>query len=377
MSQFRAYQDRLFEFSPIATLITGPNAVGKTSIVEAVHLIATGDSFRAGKVEEMIRFGQELGRVSALIVGSKDDDETESSDTDELEILLTRGEVQGKKTLRRLYSVNKTRRRKKNFLGYIHTVVFRPEDMRLIEGSPGRRRSFVDTPLAMIDDQYARALKMYDQALRRCNKLLEQVREGAAPRTTLTYWNMTLLKHGEYIQYRRRQFLESFQKVSFPMPFWVVYKDSLLTEERQEQYQSKAIAAGHNLIGPHKDDFEVWLRRSPVDDNSAPGYGLETVKESPNQNDSGFNIATYGSRGQQRMAVLWLKLAERSYLEEKTGQKPLVMLDDILSELDTQMRSRVLSILPGHQAIITSADPAVEEEVAAQVSQLEVMTLTQ
>lgn len=353
LQNFRNYISQTIAFDQPTTMIVGPNAAGKTSVIEAIHLLATGNSFRAEKVEEMIRFSQELARVKGELhdLAELDDDPTK------LEVVLTRGMVQGKKTALRLYSVNDVRRRKREFTSNFSTVVFRPEDMRLVEGSPARRRGFLDGPLTAVDKEYERSITTYDQALIRRNRLLQQVREGEQPSTVLTYWNLTLIKHGTYITDCRRRFLDFCQTVAFPLNFTVDYDSSVISEPRIREYQDREIAAGHTLVGPHKDDFIVKFP-----------FQVDGHEEA-------LPISAYGSRGQQRMAVLWLKVCEFEYLKHQTKQTPLLLLDDILSELDEESRQRVLSLVGQGQSIITTAEPKVGKEVRAQVTKLQIMEM--
>lgn len=353
LSNFRSYTSQLFEFTAPTTILVGKNAAGKTSIIEAINLLAGGDSFRATKIEQMINFEADLARVKGKIIdtsplGSNSNSNSNTSQEIDLEVLLTKGEVQGKRVRKRNFSINGTRRAKRKFVGQFLTVVFRPEDMRLVEGSKKRRRDFIDQPLTMVDNSYATSLNTYNQALFKRNKLLTQIREGEMPRETLTFWTMTVLKHAQVIQQKRAQFLDSFKKVDFPVPFYVEYGASLMTSERMEKYASREIAAGHTLIGPHKDDLIVKL-------------GVETEKYGEEQRD----VALYGSRGQQRMGVLWLKTCELQFLEAKTQLKPILLLDDILSELDEKHQQLVLAFLEDHQTIITTAD----EQTAQLISQ--------
>jgi len=348
---FRNYPACHFEFTEPTSVIVGPNAQGKTSIIEAINLLATGASFRADKVEEMIQFDQELGRVKGQVLDLEDPE----AETTELELILTRGEVQGKKTAHRLYSVNQIRRQKREFTKHFSTVVFRPEDMRLVEGSPSRRRNFMDIPLSKIDKEYERSLTTYEQALIRRNKLLQQVREREQPATSLLYWNLTLIKHGNYLTEQRRTFLDFFSKVEFPMAFTVEYDQSVISQARVDEYLDREIASGHTLIGPHKDDlivkFQFTLLQPPL------------------------SVATYGSRGQQRLAVLWLKVAEYEFVKEKTGVAPLLLLDDILSELDVESRSKVMSLLGQGQAIITTTETKIVTELESHLSEIKVTSL--
>lgn len=347
------------------TAIVGNNAAGKTSIVEALALLSTGESFRAERDEDMIAFGQELARLKTKIEveptlkdAELDDNDTEEQpqqSNDELEAVLTRGMLQGKAVQRKHYFVNGTRRRKKDFLGHFTTVVFRPEDMRLVEGSPSRRRQFIDTILSVVHPEYAVSLTTYENALKRRNKLIDQVREHLMPKTVLNYWTQLLLKHGGLVQEHRRQFFQEFAESEFPLQFKVVYDPSIVSEERFMQYADKEIAAGHTLIGPHKDDFFVHFL--------APS-GKDWL-----------DVAQFGSRGQQRLAVLWLKWNELQYVEHAVGQRPLLLLDDILSELDREHRTQVEDLLRVGQSVITTTEPAVIDDLQQKFPSLQVLRL--
>jgi DNA replication and repair protein RecF len=360
LSNFRNYKLSAYDFGAEATLIFGPNAVGKTSIVEAIHLLSTGDSFRSGKIDEMVSIDTEVSRVSCKLVEAND----ESEDSEELEILLNRGNVGGRRTQKRLYTLNGAKKRKKDFIGKFYSVVFRPEDMRLIEGSKTRRRKFMDEALIILDWQYARSLKMYEEALVKRNKLLWQIKEKLVPKTTLKYWNMTVLKHGQYLQKKRKELLDFFSQVDFPLPFRVSYRPSIISQERQAEYEFKEIASGHSLIGPHKDDFLVFLD----DKNKIKGKSEEKTE---------FDLATYGSRGQQRMSVLWLKICQLSYIEVQSNQKALLLLDDILSELDEMMIEKVLGLLADRQSIITSADSDAVEQLSKYINSFNSINLSE
>jgi DNA replication and repair protein RecF len=343
LQTFRTYAAQYFKLGSGTTIIVGPNAVGKTTIIEALHLLSTGHSFRAHKIEEMVQLGQELARVKVSL-----DDETI------LEMLLTRGEVQGKKSKATYYLVNGVKKTRKSLVGKLVSVVFRPEDMRLVEGSPSRRREFLDEVISQVDYNYVLALKTYNQALVRCNKVVEKIREGEMPAAALQYWEMQLVKHGTYLQQRRREFTAETAAVEFALPLSLEYLASVISEERADQYRQRSIAAGHWLIGPHKDDIDVQLP-----------FTLDGQRHS---------LATYGSRGQQRLGVLWLKMCALQYLQNRNNQPPLLLLDDIMSELDETSRSHVLSLLKGRQAVVTTTDHhliAEIEQVVENVSTLD------
>lgn len=365
LQNFRLHKNYVLKFTAQSTVIVGANAIGKTSIVEALNLLATGNSFRAGKVEEMVFFDADLSRVKGVVLDSGSVSDFESTPfaelvsrqaelpKDEVEVILTRGIVNGKRTLHRLFSVNGVRRRKKDAAGKFYTVVFRPEDMRLIEGSPARRRSFLDTVLALLHTDYEVSLKNYDQTLKRRNKLLQLIKEKQQPKTVLQYWDLNLVKYGEVIQKYRQRFIETFASVQFPVNFTVEYDPSIISKERIEQYQAKEIAAGHTLIGPHKDDIIVFLEK----------------------NGRKLRLDTYGSRGQQRLGVLWLKFCELEFLRKHSEKQTLLLLDDILSELDDDSKALALSVLPGYQSVITTTEPSVLAEIKQATDNIEVIKL--
>lgn len=346
LQNFRKHTSFALQFPTQSMVIIGQNASGKTSILEALVMASTGNSFRAGKVEEMILFDKELGRCKVRV--------QHEGEFDEVEVIVTRGLVQGKRTQHRLFSVNGVKKRKKDAIGKFFTVLFRPEDMRLVEGSPARRRSFLDAPLSALQYQYAVSLKTYEQTLRRRNKLLQKVREGEQSRETLHFWNASLIKHGEILQAARRDFLATFAEVPFPLNFSIEYLASVISEARIKEYLPREIAAGHTLIGPHKDDISIIFR----------------------QGDRELNAAVYGSRGQQRLGVLWLKYCELEFLAQRTGQKPVLLLDDIMSELDDESQKVVLETLKQYQSVVTSTDAAVINTVTSMLGKEQVTVHT-
>ncbi len=354
LQNFRNFTLTSFNFAK-TNLIFGNNGIGKTSIIEAIYLLATADSFRAGKVEEMIRLEADLGRVQGLIdlEGANADEENEEL---KLEAMLTRGVVQGKKTQYRLFSVNDIRRRKKDFLAFFKAVVFRPEDLRLVEGSPSRRRSFLDTALSMVSMEYAMALSRYEQTLKRRNRLLQKVSEGKEARDTLNFWNLNLIKNGEILQRQRSGFIDFIREVVFPFELNIEYEPSIISERKILEHLDKEIFLGHTLIGPHKDDF--------------------TLKFSQEEKKiDNLSLLAYGSRGQQRLGVLWLKVAELQFLTDKIGYQPVLLLDDILSELDVHSKSMVLDLLQSYQSILTTADAEVLADLKNRIDDLNLIIL--
>lgn len=314
LSHFRSYPKRSFEFPPGITLIVGPNAAGKTNILEAIYLLATGKSFRADRDTEMIRWGDSFCRITAEI-----------SDEIRLEMFM----APTKK-----YLVNGIPRRQIDFVGNLRAVLFWPEHMELVTDSPSVRRRYLDSVLVQVDREYRRNLVSYERGLRQRNRLLDLINEGKASRSQLAFWNQLLIKSGTYITDSRAaliDFVNTFQIAS--ISYTIDYDKSIISEARLEQYKDEEIGAKVTLVGPHRDDMKF-------------GFGDKS-------------LSAYGSRGEQRLAILWLKLAEVLFIEKKTGDRPMLLLDDIFSELDAPHKALVMDVIDKQQTIITSADPAI------------------
>lgn len=329
LDHFRSYKKKVLHFGEISVIVA-PNGAGKTNILEAIYLLSTGKSERAGEVGEMIHFGHDLASISGVI--EHQDERTE------LSVVLTRGVYMGKRVQKRRYLVDGVARTTAGFVHKLAAVLFRPEDMRLIEGSPSRRRGYLDETLSLAHMDYARALTTYEASLRRRNRLLDSIREGNARREQLAYWDQSIVKNGNIITDYRRAYLDylSSVKTSFG-EYLLEYDDSTISPARLAQYGEAEVAAGYTLIGPHKDDFVIKSEER--------------------------DLMKYGSRGEQRLAVLFLKLGAMEYIEAKLGVRAVLLLDDIFSELDSEHRGEVIKMMQGRQTIVTSA----EEEVLSMI----------
>lgn len=331
LEDFRSYMKREFQLGEGVTALVGPNAIGKTNVLEAIRLLSLGDSFRAEVIAEMVRFGEEMGRVEALV--------DEDNEHDKLTVIVTGGEVGGRKVSGRRFLVNDVPKSKANFVGLLPSVVFLPEDLELMDGSPSLRRKWFDSVLQQTDAEYRRSLASYEKALRRRNRVLQAIREGLANRYQLTFWDGLVIKHGEVLTEKREELVQfinaMFSRSDLFAELALEYDKSVISESRLNQYEKEEVLAGHTLVGPHKDDFVV-----------TSAHGSERRR----------NLATYGSRGEKRMAVLGLKMGELLLLEEKLGKKPLLLLDDIFSELDKTHSEEVHRVMLGRQVIVTTTD---------------------
>ncbi len=323
LQNFRSYSNSSINFSPNTTLIVGPNTAGKTNILEAIFLLATGKSFHAEKDMEMIRFGEKIARVK----------------TDGLEIVLMP---------QKRYLVNGVSKRQMDFIGNIRAVLFAPTDLELITDSPSLRRKYLDFVLIQVDREYRRALSLYEKGVRQRNKLLERIRDEGIPHSQLYFWDDLLIKNGQIITLKRQEYINyiNYQPSDLGV-FSVVYDRSEMSRERLDQYTREEVSAATTLVGPHRDDFKI-LKGEDKD------------------------ISLYGSRGEQRMAILWLKMAELEFITSKTGSRPLLLLDDIFSELDKAHRNHIMEIIPKQQTIITTTDlEELDKEVLNKVKIIE------
>lgn len=329
---FRNYGDFQIEVVKGVTAVVGQNAKGKTNLLEALRLISIGESFRAGRVEEMVRFGDEVGQVEVVL--------EDGGEEVRLVMVLTRGEVSGRRVAKRRYLVNEVGKKKSDFVGMLATVVFRPEDLELMDGSPSLRRRWFDGILVQEKSEYQRSLMAYEKALRRRNRVLDAVREGEASRYQLVFWDGLVIKHGQVLTEVRERLVsyvnDVFSRSELFGNLRIEYDKSPINGRRLKQYEREEVLAGYTLVGPHKDDFAVMA----VD-------GSEVR-----------DLSIYGSRGEQRMAVLGLKMGELLYLEEGLGKKPLLLLDDVFSELDEVNVGEVRRVMLGRQVIVTTTNEA-------------------
>lgn len=326
-SNFRNYKNSEFEPSEGVNVFFGENGVGKTNLLEAVFLASVGESFKARKVEEMVMFGEELGRAVVTLGNGEN-----------LEVIVTSGVVSGKKTPKRIFRIDGSNKRRGDFVGNLKTVLFRPEDMEFMGGSPAFRRNMVDKVLMQVDNEYARSLISYGQSLRRRNKLLDMIHRGEESRYSLTFWDGMLIKHGGIIFEKRLEFVgflnslwkrsDLFSDLSFE------YDQSVISVERLKEYENREVLVGYTLVGPHKDDFKMFFKFK----------------------DNNKDLSVYGSRGEQRMGVLALKMGEVYFLERGENEKIVLLLDDVLSELDEKHREEVLRLTFDRQVFLTTAN---------------------
>jgi DNA replication and repair protein RecF len=350
----RSYASLEATFGPGPQLIVGPNAAGKTTLLEAIVLLAWGRSHRTSSDGELVRWGSELARVEG------------QAGRETVEVALVRpavasGGVGAGDRARKRIRVNGVARRAAGLVGLLRTVVFAPEEMLLVVGSPGLRRAALDQLAIQRSAAYGRDLAAYTRTLQQRNSLLRAVREEQAGRDELRFWDASFLDAGGAIVAERLRLLAD---VAPPLArahaeiapdeagvarLTVTYatnapalpgessRDALA--RRLEETAEKEVWNGSTLVGPHRDDLV---------------FGLD-----------GRDMSGFASRGQQRTAILAFKLAELDLLTEQDGRPPLLLLDDVFSELDPERRAHLVRRIAGlPQAFVTTTtlddlDPAL------------------
>lgn len=328
LAHIRSYKNGLFEFAPGVNIVVGPNASGKTNLLESIYMLARGTAFKSDDMS-MIARDQQWGRIDSTF----DDGHTRS-------IKLTR------EPAKKSFIFDDVEKARFFDVRQIPTVLFEPLHMLLLGGEPDRRRSYIDDLLSQTELGYGGLLKDYKRTLAQRNKLLKQ--ELLQPEH-LFVWDVRLSDLGGKIADRRQAYVaylqaclsENYQSVSGNDEILEIQYESKVPLEQyanamlQELKNRFALdrIRGYSGVGPHRDDLKIIL----------------------NGNDARPNA----SRGETRSIVLALKIAELQLLEEKTGQKPLLLLDDVFSELDGKRRRTLANTLKDYQVFITTTDADV------------------
>ena len=352
---FRSYAAA--EITPDAglTVVAGPNGTGKTNLLEAIHATIVGRSHRAGTDVELVRHGAPFARVRLELAGGT-----------AIELVVPGVEPAG---VRKRLIVNGVPRRTSTLSEVARVVLFRPEEMLLLVGSPGDRRRFLDGIVAQRDRRAARDLVEVARVIAQRNALLRAIRAEEAPLDALGFWDEQLAQIGSRVMRARLEVLAGLVERIGPL------HDSVATDGERDA------AVGLTYVDALK---EAWPERSdpgvriPTDDELAAAYrrriGEVRQKEAwngvslvgPQRDDlraelGGRDVATHASRGQQRTIILAMKLAETDLLGVD-GPRPIVLLDDVFSELDPDRASRLSELLTRRgQVIVTTADPGTLE----------------
>jgi len=347
LENFRSYEDRRVDFGPGVTAFVGPNGAGKTNILEAVHVIARGESSRAGEDTEMIRWGAPLARVTVEACRAAPGSGAPAPlDRHRLEVTLFGPAAADARRRPRRYTADGAPRRADDVIGTIAVVAFFPEDTDLLASAPSARRRYMD---AQVDRSHRADTRAYANVLTQRNALLRAGRdEEPVSESEIAFWDTELVRLATAISLRReaavRDLRPAFRAAAAalgadPAPD-IAYAGQVqgsTAAERAEGYRG-LIALKRDrerwqattLVGPHREDLAVAVAERP--------------------------LPTFASRGEQRSAVLALKLAEAEWIRAHVGEPPIFLFDDVLSELDTAHREALCQALPdGAQALLTAA----------------------
>ncbi len=325
---FRSFSTfQSFTFDTHYSLIAGHNAAGKTNILEAVYTALYGTGFRTRSFDELLSFGTEQLSIQATFSDKK-------KDTIAVVQAVKQGEV-----LQKSYSIQGNRHTISTYRNRLPgAVLFEPEDLRLVTETPDLRRSYLDTVLALHNQEYLHALSVYNKALYRRNKTLEHMaRENRYARDLLDPWNDILQQQAAIIQPARARLIDRYNDPIKGVPTYsLTYQQNPFTKERAQERFELECRVRKTTCGPQRDDFDIAM----------------VVGGNDGERKS---VASYGARSQQRLAVLWLKAHELSFITDQTGIKPLFLLDDVFSELDGDNSKRVVDLASDYQTIITTA----------------------
>ncbi len=332
---FRNYESLSIDFNDGINIIYGKNAAGKTNILEAASLFSSGRSFRVKNEKDLILFEKDFSKINITFEAQKRKNTAEMIISDK----------------KKLIKINEVPlERTSELLGFFSSVLFSPEEISLISGSPEGRRSFLNLYISSQRPSYYSSLKNYKKILKQKNILLKQGDNG-----TLSLWNEKLAENGARIMLFRKKFIDElipyaaqFHKEISGDEFTIKYNTSFAwdkTETKEELYEKflnaiekkkeAEMALGASLVGPHRDDMEFII--------------------------NGKSAMNFASQGQQRTAVISLKIAQTQKIKDLTGEYPILLLDDIMSELDSRRRDFLVNKIKDMQVIITCTDPIKSE----------------
>ena len=341
LHDFRNYEELELAFEPSVNLIVGNNAQGKTNLLEAISYLGSGKSFRAQKTAEMIRFGADFADIEGNIHAQ----ERQQS----IRWVLFSGHRP-----RQLWRNGAKKKTAGEIAGVLPTVLFCPEDLMVLKSGAAQRRRLGDTALCQLRPNYDAALTEYNRILDQKSHILKDYFEYPGVLEVLPEYNMRLCQVGALLISYRARFYDSLGKAAakyhdqfsggaeeFSLQYKTVstVKDPFATVSQLTQdllyhldaHKRAELESGQCLTGPHKDDFDVSL--------------------------SGINLKSYGSQGQTRTAAISLKLAQRELMGREWGEEPVLLLDDVLSELDQGRQDFVLNQIVSGQVFITCCEP--------------------
>ena len=332
LENYRNYKSLSIEFDKGVNILYGDNAQGKTNILEAIYMSATTKSHKLSKDKEIIRFGKQEAHIRTIV--EKDDIETR------IDMHLRSSKSKG-------IAIDCIKIKKAaELLGLTKIVFFSPEDLSIIKNGPAERRRFIDIELCQLDSFYLYNLNNYNKIVNQRNNLLKNLFVNPELKDTLSIWDKQLISYGSKIIERRKQFIDQLNDIIYSIhknlsgdkeELRLIYEpnsDIDIYEEELMNSHDKDIRLKMTTIGPHRDDISFNVKSESTN-------GIE------------IDIRKYGSQGQQRTAALSLKLSEIELVKKITKDTPILLLDDVLSELDSNRQNFLLNSIGNIQTIIT------------------------
>lgn len=325
LQNFRNYETMYIQLSDGINIFYGDNAQGKTNILEASYVSGTTKSHKGSKDKEMIRFSMDEAHVRTVV--EKNNREYQ------IDLHLKKNRSKG-------IAINKIPIKKASELfGILNIVFFSPEDLNIIKNGPSERRRFLDSEICQLDKIYLSDLSKYNKILAQRNKLLKDIMLRPDLKSTLPVWDMQLIEYGKKVVMRRRAFIQSLNEIVHDIHLKISggkeeltlkYEpnvDEIFFEDELNKSKEKDLRYVQTSVGPHRDDISFYVK--DVD------------------------IRKYGSQGQQRTSALSLKLAEIELVKQTIHDTPILMLDDVLSELDSSRQNYLLNSISEIQTMIT------------------------
>ena len=332
LKNYRNYKEEVFDFSDGLNVIIGKNAQGKTNVLEAIFFSVIGKSFKTNKEKELIKWGENNSQIEGIFKRKYRDVK--------IEVLFDRNikkniKIDG-------LSIKRTG----ELLGHVNAVFFSPDELKLIKESPEERRRFLNIAISQTNKRYFYLLGRYEKVLANRNKLLKTSKDIKTLKETIDIWDRSLCDISEKIAKEREEFVKSLSPLAKMAHSYISsgkedleikyntfevegdYKSSLL--KTLQKNLNKDFKLGYTTVGVHRDDLDIYL--------------------------NGVEVKNFGSQGQQRTVSLSLKLAELEIIKNRTGEYPILLLDDVLSELDSERRKKLINFTSKTQTILTCTE---------------------
>lgn len=379
LTNFRNYARLDVELPGGSILLVGDNAQGKTSLLEAIYFLATFASFQASNDKQLINFFAEKEPLSVARIIGEFQMESDFGELNvvakgnhniEVRIIKEVNGVNGNGRLRKEVLLDGVKRKINEITGLFKAVLFLPQMLRMIEGAPEDRRKYLNLSISQVIPDYMAVLSNYRRILSRRNALLKQLFERRGDSAELTYWDEQLSEYGAYLIYYRIHAIKSLERWAFRYHDELTRGEEVLRINYLPAYEPYQITPGQFTL---PIDAQIDRSGITVDEikqgmmTALDGLHKEEIRRGvttigPHRDEvrllaNGIDLGIYGSRGQARTAVLSLKLAEVSWIKEKSGIFPVLLLDEVLAELDTKRREDLLKhVLKTEQSLVTTTD---------------------